>query len=106
MGMSSVGFDSSTRASDRVAASSTGFDSIRMERERKRPVWTSERARSPVPSSLRKQFSGGTAAMSKSMSDFDDLRLDGGRLEDGRGLRPSPSAADASDTGSSIRLAK
>merc|ERR1719247_2903145 len=101
---SSVGFESSTRASERVAASSTGFDSLREARERKRPVWTSERARSPVPSSVRKEFSrGGASAMSKSMSDFDDLRLDGGRLDDGRS---DARAAESLSGGGSVRVAK
>ena len=31
--------------------------------------------------------------MSKSMSDFDDLRLDGGRLADGRGGAPEARGA-------------
>lgn len=106
--MSSVGFDSSTRApSERgPAGSSTGFDSVRESRERKRPVWTSERARSPVPSSMRKEFSRGASAMSKSMSDFDDLRLDGGRLADPAPGGPARLADPAPAGGSTIRVAK
>lgn len=44
--------------------------------------------------------------MSKSMSDFDDLRLEGGRLEDGRGLAEARAEPPALSGGSSVRVAK